>query len=241
MFSSQLLTTPQRSAELGRNLVSQSYYRARFIITKAASNLTVEATAGPNPDFGFEHGGQSDRETPEPIPNSEDKPVHVPYCTQVREPSGNMDRCPAHLTLFFSLVYVKRSRITIITNCRTRNFGFTNPSNHAASRPTGARALRIAADIIPGRNQGCWITASTNPCDHAYLAQECPPWPRGQGGRPALRTASILSRAKTGSARGVPRSRAFCAVLRRASQLETTATIPSGIQGTAITTITNLN
>ena len=76
----------------------------------------------------------------------------------------------------------------------------------------------------------------------------CPPCslhvPRGhgvRGGRPALRTAPILSRAKTGSARGVPISRAFCAVLRRASQLETTATIPSGIQGAKITTITNLN
>ena len=63
----------------------------------------MKAKAGPNPDFGFEHGGQSDRETPEPIPNSEDKPVHVPYCTQVREPSGNMDRCPAHLTLFCNI------------------------------------------------------------------------------------------------------------------------------------------
>ena len=103
MFSSQLLTTPQRSAKLGRNLVSQSNYKARFIITKAASNLTVEATAGPNPDFGFEHGGQSDRETPEPIPNSEDKPVHVLHCTQVREPSGTADRCHIHLTLFYCL------------------------------------------------------------------------------------------------------------------------------------------
>gem|GEM_PF-2737500 len=113
VFSSQLLTTPQRSAELGRNLVSQSNNKARFIITKAASNLTVEATAGPNPDFGFEHGGQSDRETPEPIPNSEDKPVHVPYCTQVREPSGNMDRCHAHLTLFLFQAYSKGSVITL--------------------------------------------------------------------------------------------------------------------------------
>ena len=43
----------------------------------------------------------------------------------------------------------------------------TNRWNHAASRPTGVRAIGIAADIIPGRNQGSWITASTNPCNHA--------------------------------------------------------------------------
>ena len=146
----------------------------------------MEATAGPNPDFGFEHGGQSDRETPEPIPNSEDKPVHVPYCTQVREPSGNMDRCPAHLTLFFSLVYVKGSRITIITNCRTRNFGFTNPSNHTASLPTGARALGGAADITPRRNQGSMITIITNPCDHAHLAHGMSPVATGSGGPSGL-------------------------------------------------------
>ncbi len=34
-------------------------------------------------------------------------------------------------------------------------------------RPTGARALGIAADIIPGRNQGSQIAAITNPCNHA--------------------------------------------------------------------------
>ena len=55
---------------------------------------------GSIPDLGIEHGGQSDRETPEPIPNSEDKPVHVLHCTQVREPSGTVDRCHAHLTSF---------------------------------------------------------------------------------------------------------------------------------------------
>jgi hypothetical protein len=55
--------------------------------------------------LGIEHGGQSGRVTPEPIPNSEDKPAHVLYCTQVREPSGNTDRCRAHLTsLFDSLI-----------------------------------------------------------------------------------------------------------------------------------------
>ena len=52
-------------------------------------------------DLGIEHGGHSGRETPEPIPNSEDKPVHVLHCTQVREPSGTVDRCHAHLTFFF--------------------------------------------------------------------------------------------------------------------------------------------
>ena len=49
--------------------------------------------------FGLECGGHSDRVTPEPIPNSEDKPVRVLHCTQVREPSGNADRCHIHLTL----------------------------------------------------------------------------------------------------------------------------------------------
>ncbi len=73
----------------------------------------MEATAGPNPDFGFEYGGQSDGATPEPIPNSEDKPVHVLPCTQVREPSGTVDRCHIHLTLFFFPAYSKGSVITI--------------------------------------------------------------------------------------------------------------------------------
>ncbi len=56
--------------------------------------------SGSKPDHGFEYGGQSDRVTPEPFPNSEDKPVRVLYCTQVREPSGNTDRCHIHLTYF---------------------------------------------------------------------------------------------------------------------------------------------
>lgn len=47
-----------------------------------------------------ECGGHSSRETPEPIPNSEDKLTHVLHCTQVREPSGNADRCHIHLTFF---------------------------------------------------------------------------------------------------------------------------------------------
>ena len=54
-----------------------------------------------NRNHGIEHGGHSDRETPEPFPNSEDKPVHVLYCTQMRELSGNTDRCRAHLNLFY--------------------------------------------------------------------------------------------------------------------------------------------
>ena len=38
-------------------------------------------------------GGHSGGETPDPFPNSEDKPARVRHCTQVREPSGNVDRC----------------------------------------------------------------------------------------------------------------------------------------------------
>ena len=37
--------------------------------------------------------GHSGGETPVPIPNTEDKPVYVPCCTEVREPSGTMERC----------------------------------------------------------------------------------------------------------------------------------------------------
>jgi hypothetical protein len=40
-----------------------------------------------------ESGGHSGREIPVPIPNTEDKPASVPYCTEVRESSGNLDRC----------------------------------------------------------------------------------------------------------------------------------------------------
>ena len=46
--------------------------------------------------IGFEFGGHSGRVTPVPIPNTEDKPVHVPYCTEVCEPSGTLDRCHTH-------------------------------------------------------------------------------------------------------------------------------------------------
>ena len=44
-----------------------------------------------------EYGGHSGRVTPVPIPNTADKPVHVPYCTEVREPSGTLDSCHIHL------------------------------------------------------------------------------------------------------------------------------------------------
>ena len=46
--------------------------------------------------FIGECGGHSGRATPVPIPNTEDKPAHVPDCTEVREPSGTQDRCHAH-------------------------------------------------------------------------------------------------------------------------------------------------
>ena len=62
----------------------------------------MEDQTGSIPVLGIEYGGQSNGVTPEPIPNSEDKPVHVLHCTQVREPSGTADRCHIHLTLFCS-------------------------------------------------------------------------------------------------------------------------------------------
>ena len=78
VFSSQLLITLQRSAKLGRNLVAKQLqgtviHNQRICLIKFGE---AELT-GSNPDFGFEHGGQSDGETPEPFPNSEDKPVRV--------------------------------------------------------------------------------------------------------------------------------------------------------------------
>ncbi len=105
----------------------------------------------------------------------------------------------------------------------------------------GGASPRVTADTIPGRHQGSQIAAITNPCDHVYLAQECPPWPRGQGGRPALRTAPMSSRAKTGNARGVPISEAYCAVRRFTSPPGNDRCYPGWIQGAAITIITNLN
>ena len=113
VFSSQLLTTPQRSTELGRNLVSQSKFKCTLTKAMPSSNLGRRAT-GSNPGFGFEYGGQSDGVTPEPIPNSEDKPVHVPYCTQVREPSGTADRCHIHLTSLFEMPKTRAPVITVI-------------------------------------------------------------------------------------------------------------------------------
>lgn len=113
VFSSQLLITLQRSAELGRNLVRKATICTDYM-PKMAFNLTAKAKlTGSNPGFGFEHGGHSGRETPEPFPNSEDKPVHVLYCTQVREPSGNTDRCHAHLISFSGSYLRKRG----IPNC----------------------------------------------------------------------------------------------------------------------------
>ena len=70
--------------------------------TKTLDQGPGKSQTGSIPELGIEHGGHSDRETPEPFPNSEDKPVHVLYCTQMRELSGNTDRCHAHLTLFKS-------------------------------------------------------------------------------------------------------------------------------------------
>ena len=97
MFSSQLLITLQRSAKLGRNLCRKARF-ARLISQDPWTIVQGGINTGSIPDLGIEHGGQSDRETPEPIPNSEDKPVHVLHCTQMRELSGTADRCRAHLT-----------------------------------------------------------------------------------------------------------------------------------------------
>jgi len=63
----------------------------------------------------------------------------------------------------------------------------------------------------------------------------------GSGGPSGLEDSPCQpSRAKKGSARGGPRTRAFSAVLRRASQLETTATIPSGIQRASPREVTDI-
>ena len=78
--------------------------------------MEKHTTTGSNPGHGFEHGGQSDMETPEPIPNSEDKPVHVLHCTQMRELSGTADRCHAHLTFFCIFNWGLGCQITIILN-----------------------------------------------------------------------------------------------------------------------------
>ena len=50
--------------------------------------------------IGFESGGHSGRATPVPIPNTVDKPAHVPDCTEVREPLGTPDRCHTQPIIF---------------------------------------------------------------------------------------------------------------------------------------------
>ena len=55
------------------------------------------------------------------------------------------------------------------------------PCNHATSRPTKARALGGAADIIPSLNQGSMITAITHPGNHDASA------PRGASPRGSSR------------------------------------------------------
>ena len=102
----------QRPTELGRNLVLQSEIRR---IAKVAERLRdclqypvlhrcplqsaiiLRFESGPWLSERGECGGHSGGETPEPIPNSEDKSASVLYCTEVREPSGTMGRCHAHL------------------------------------------------------------------------------------------------------------------------------------------------
>jgi GNAT superfamily N-acetyltransferase len=54
--------------------------------------------------LGIEYGGHSDRVTPDPFPNSVDKPVRVLHCTQMRELSGNADRCHIHLTYSMEII-----------------------------------------------------------------------------------------------------------------------------------------
>ena len=60
-----------------------------------------------------ECSGHSGGETPVPIPNTADKPSHVPYCTEVREPLGTLDRCYAHSTFYFSFLYCQISLLSI--------------------------------------------------------------------------------------------------------------------------------
>ena len=55
------------------------------------------------------------------------------------------------------------------------------------------------------------IVAITNPCDHVYLAHECPPWPRGQEGPSGLgETAPSSPRARNGQRARNPN---ICSVL----------------------------
>ncbi len=59
---------------------------------------------GSNPYPVIEYGGHSDGVTPDPFPNSEDKPASVLHCTQMRELSGNADRCHIHLSFYLLLI-----------------------------------------------------------------------------------------------------------------------------------------
>ena len=65
----------------------------------------------------FEHSGHSGRETPVPISNTADKPSRVPYCTEVREPLGTLDRCYAHLLLILVMV-----RLSVYTSFLKKTF-----------------------------------------------------------------------------------------------------------------------
>ena len=70
-------------------------------------------------DLYVECGGHSGRATPVPIPNTADKPVHVPYCTEVCEPSGTLDRCQTHpitITLLNSKTIFVNSKIALLDN-----------------------------------------------------------------------------------------------------------------------------
>jgi hypothetical protein len=97
----------------------------------------------------------------------------------------------------------------------SRNFGFMNPGDHVASRPKVLRAFRCM-DISDTRR-----TAS--------LAHRTSPVAMGSGGPSGLEDSPFQSsRARTGNARGIPVSRAFCAVLRRARPLETTDVTHAG-------------
>ena len=54
-----------------------------------------------------EFGGHSGGAIPVPIPNTEDKSASVPYCTEVRESSGTLDRCQlTHTANFFVICFL---------------------------------------------------------------------------------------------------------------------------------------
>jgi hypothetical protein len=87
MFSSRLLTAlaEKLSAKLGRNLERKAEFNIHDLIIITG------------------RGGHSGGETPEPIPNSEDKPARVGHCTQMRELSGNAHRCHGLHDYYFIL------------------------------------------------------------------------------------------------------------------------------------------